>query len=427
MTKKKKNRSSCYHCGSEDHRAKECPDSTCQSCGDHGHDVGGCPTRQKQATDMGRFEPTTPENTCRFRYVELFAGIGGFRIALDRLGGHCVFASEIDRFARANYELNHSDRPAGDITKISEDAIPDHDLLVGGFPCQAFSSSGARNGFKDERGVLFLEIARIVKRKQPKAILLENVRGLLTHDNGNTLRVILSTLEESGYVMNYQLLDAVHLVPQERKRIYLVGVRKDVWVPGGYKFPRIPSLHRGFRDIMETKIDAEMVEYLSLSDHQLQKVRNQSYTQKFADARFLVDLAKPTKTLQSSYASYMVGSQFVPVLTNGNSEMFPEQWRKLSPREAARIQGFPEKFQLCHTRPYHLLGNAVVPSMVVLVIAPLLKVLDPAVETTDCLTQGLQVANSLLLEASPSDERVNDLEKAIDSLTATLFWAEQPI
>jgi DNA (cytosine-5)-methyltransferase 1 len=419
MTKKKKNRGGCYHCGLEDHRAKECPQSTCRQCGDKGHGVSACPTRQERAVDLGQFEPAP--DTCKFRYIELFAGIGGFRVALDRLGGHCVFASEIDRFARANYELNHSDRLAGDITKISEDVIPDHDLLVGGFPCQAFSSSGERKGFEDERGVLFLEIVRIVKRKQPKAVLLENVRGLLTHDDGKTLQVILSTLEESGYVMKYQVLDAVHLVPQERKRIYLVGIRKDLWVPGGYEYPRIPPLKRGFMDIMEVNMNAEMVESLSLSDHQLGKVRNQKYTQKFPEARFLSDLAKPTKTLQSSYASYMVGSQFVPVESNaddeGDSVASLKRWRKLSPREAARLQGFPETIQLCTARPYRLLGNAVVPSMIALVAAPLLKLLDPAVETTDCMTQGVQVATSLLLEASPGDERAVDLRKKIDTLT----------
>lgn len=398
----------CYHCGSSDHRAKACPDAVCRICQQQGHDTGGCPQKPLPPVDLGSFIATTAVGDAGFSYIELFAGIGGFRVALDRFNGQCVFASEIDRFARANYELNHGDRPAGDITRISTDDIPEHDLLVGGFPCQPFSFSGQRQGLDDERGILFLEIVRILKARQPKGFLLENVRGLLTHDEGRTLQIILSKLEKSGYHVQHEILDAVQVVPQERKRIYLVGLRNDL-VSNDCKSrlffsKRVPAnLKRGFEDIQQRNLTANEAERLPLSNRQLGKVRSQSYTQKFPEARFLDDISKPTKTLQSSYASYMVGSQFVPA-SHGKG------WRRLSPREAARLQGFPEDFQLCSQRPYHLLGNAVVPSMIAIVAAPLLQAFAGVMENDE---GGWKVAMELLLDASPSDERRLDLQHQI--------------
>jgi len=401
---KRKNRNGCYQCGSTLHRAKDCPDN--QFHNGKGDDVGNAsvayPHHVKDSPiPLGSFH-SLPN---KFRYIELFAGIGGFRLALDRLGGQCVFASEMDRFAKKNYELNHSDCPAGDITKISEEDIPEHDLLVGGFPCQAFSSSGNRLGFDDERGILFLEIVRILKRRQPKAILLENVRGLVTHDEGKTLTVILNELEQVGYTMRYKVLDAIDLVPQERKRVYLVGIRRDL-DSGDYKYPELSTIRRrGFVDVLERDLTDDELQKLSLSPHQLGKVRTQAYTQKFPEARFLSDITGPTKTLQSSYASYMVGSQFVPSppdITDG--------WRKLSPREAARLQGFPEDFHLCPFRSYRQMGNAVVPSMIVLVAAPLIPILyQPSEDAENWEELGWKVAKEILLEACPKDERQDTL------------------
>ncbi|KAL3938740.1 MAG: hypothetical protein SGBAC_006413 [Bacillariaceae sp.] len=386
----------CYHCGLENHRAKDCPQAICRLCGETGHDVASCPQKPLPPVDLGAFHAEAKPNTS-FTYIELFAGIGGFRIALDRLGGHCVFSSEIDRFARASYEANYADRPAGDITRISEEDIPPHDMLVGGFPCQSFSFSGERKGFEDHRGVLFLEIVRILKKHQPKVILLENVRGLLTHEDGRTFQVIVSHLDEVGYEISHQLLDAVHLVPQERKRIYIVGIRKDLEGASDFEFPIIPNLKRGFQDIEEKDMQPSMLENLRLSEHQLNKVRNQKYTQQFPEARFLSDFSLPTKTLQSSYSRYMVGSQFVKECKSDDS------WRKLSPREAARLQGFPDCFELCPSRPYHLLGNAVVPSMISIIASGLVPFFTSTVDAKESKSIGWRIASKLLLESSPSD------------------------
>lgn len=163
-----------------------------------------------------------------FKYVELFAGIGGFRQALDRAGGECVFASEIDKFAAQAYEALYGEKPAGDITKIDATSIPDHDLLVGGFPCQAFSIAGRRGGFEDTRGTLFFEIVRIAREKKPRMMLLENVKGLVGHDKGRTLETMVTALAEIGYAVDFEVLNSKYFgVPQNRERIFIVAVRAD--------------------------------------------------------------------------------------------------------------------------------------------------------------------------------------------------------
>src|SRR5690625_162358 len=164
-----------------------------------------------------------------FTYVSLFSGIGGFEQALNKLGGTCVFASEIDKFAAQAYETLYGEKPAGDITKIDAKEIPIHDLLVGGFPCQAFSVAGKRQGFEDTRGTLFFEIARIAKEKRPKALLLENVKGLVNHDKGNTLDTMIRTLNDIGYIVDFDVLNSKYFgVPQNRERIFIVAIREDL-------------------------------------------------------------------------------------------------------------------------------------------------------------------------------------------------------
>src|SRR5690625_445242 len=164
-----------------------------------------------------------------FTYVSLFSGIGGFEQALNKFGGTCVFASEIDKFAAQAYETLYGEKPVGDITKINAKDIPDHDLLVGGFPCQAFSVAGKREGFEDTRGTLFFDIARIAAEKKPKALLLENVKGLVNHDKGRTLDVMIETLNDIGYIVDFDVLNSKYFgVPQNRERIFIVAIREDL-------------------------------------------------------------------------------------------------------------------------------------------------------------------------------------------------------
>lgn len=167
-----------------------------------------------------------------FKYVSLFSGIGGFEQGLNSVGGKCVLASEIDRFANQSYEALYGDKTVGDITKVDAKDVPDHDVLVGGFPCQAFSVAGLRKGYEDSRGTLFFEVARIAKEKQPKMIMLENVKGLISHDKGKTLDVIIATLFEVGYTVDFKVLNSkVFGVPQNRERIFICAIRDDLIEP----------------------------------------------------------------------------------------------------------------------------------------------------------------------------------------------------
>lgn len=167
-----------------------------------------------------------------FNYVSLFSGIGGFEQALNKLGGTCVMASEIDKFANQAYEVLYGHPTVGDVTKVAAEDVPDHDVLVGGFPCQAFSVAGKRLGFDDTRGTLFFEIARIAKVKRPKAMILENVKGLVGHDKGRTLDAIVQTLDEIGYTIDFEVMNSKYFgVPQNRERIFIIAVRNDLIQP----------------------------------------------------------------------------------------------------------------------------------------------------------------------------------------------------
>ena len=197
----------------------------------------------------------------QFTFIDLFAGIGGFHLAFERSGGKCVFASEIDKFARQTYEANFGMTPAGDIKEIDEESIPDHDILTGGFPCQPFSLAGVSkynslgydHGFLDAtRGTLFFDIARILKAKQPPAFLLENVKNLTRHDKGKTFKVIQKTLrEELGYDVHYEIIDAANVVPQHRERVFIVGFRKEL----DFEFPDFPETDQRLIDILDKEVD----------------------------------------------------------------------------------------------------------------------------------------------------------------------------
>lgn len=408
-----KKRGRCYICSKSGHRAKACPDAVCVLCGKKGHIKPDCPDAPPPPLDLGSFESAASnagvpafEQSELFTYCELFAGIGGFRIALDALGGKCVFASEIDEFAKKTYEDNFGERPAGDITKIPSENMPSFDLLVGGFPCQTWSFSGRREGFDDPRGQLFREIVRIAKCKQPKAMLLENVRGLATHDEGRSIAVIKKCLEDAGYDVKWKLIDAVDLLPQERVRVFLACVRKDLNAP--FTFPSFPRLRRTLSSILqhssataciEDVLSAQEEDQLELLERQYNKILKQKYTQKFPAARF-ADTAMPARTLQASYGSIMINSQFVPA--SGNRK-FP---RRFSFRECARIMGFPESFKLHPKRSYNMLGNAVAPPVICMLSAALLT---SALKLTRETSWGWQKTKELLIDATPKDRR-NALE-----------------
>jgi DNA (cytosine-5)-methyltransferase 1 len=311
-------------------------------------------------------------------FIDLFAGIGGIRMAFEGLGAKCVFTSEWDRFSQITYEANFGEKPAGDITQIDPADIPDHDILTGGFPCQPFSiagvskkkSLGREHGFLDKtQGTLFFNVAKILEAKRPKAFLLENVKNLKSHDKGNTFRVIQETLTNLGYWTFDAVLDGKEYVPQHRERIFIVGFRRDLFPSApDFRFPVQISKPHKLADILETKVD---VKY-TLSDHLWDYLQKYAAKHKAMGNGFgfgLADFQGITRTLSARY--YKDGSEILIPRKNGNP-------RRLTPRECARLQGFPDSFKIpvSDTQAYRQFGNSVVVPLVQAVAKSLLSVLN---------------------------------------------------
>jgi len=311
-------------------------------------------------------------------FIDLFAGIGGTRNAFERAGCTCVFSSEWDSFCQRTYETNFGEVPRGDITRIPSDEIPEHDILVAGFPCQPFSISGVSkknslnrpHGFNDlTQGTLFFEIKRIIQDKQPEAFLLENVKHLERHDRGRTFRTIMRTLEnELGYSVFHKVIDAKSVVPQHRERIYLVGFRQ--WVP--FVFPEIRSSNPKVKDILETNVDAKY----TLSDHLWHYLQDYARKHRAKGNGFgygLVDLEGISRTLSARY--YKDGSEIL-IPQNGKNP------RRLTPRECARLMGFKDSFKIpvSDTQAYRQFGNAVVIPVVEAIARSMVKILKKEFE-----------------------------------------------
>lgn len=285
-----------------------------------------------------------------FKFIDLFAGIGGMRIPFDEIGGECVFTSEWDKFSQITYETNFGEKPAGDITKIKPSEIPPFDVLLAGFPCQPFSNAGLKKGFEDARGTLFFDIAKIAEYHKPKAIFLENVKGFLNHDRGRTLKTVRKILEEDlGYTVFYKIHNARDFgVPQNRERIFIVALRDDF--DFSFAEPSNQSVKVG--DILERKVD----EKYTLSDrlwasHKRRKAEHIAKGNGFGYSLFT---AKSLYTSTISARYYKDGSEILIEQKGKNP-------RKVTPREAARLQGFPENFiiPVSDTQAYRQFGNAV--------------------------------------------------------------------
>ena len=283
----------------------------------------------------------------KFKFIDLFAGIGGVRQAFESNGGKCVFSSEIDAFAKFTYYSNFGVVPFGDITKIDANMIPDHDVLCAGFPCQPFSHIGKREGFDHQtQGTMFHEIVRIIEIKKTPVLFLENVPGLINHDDGNTLKVIIKTLKDMGYAVHHTVLDASQFgVPQKRKRFYLVAFLNQ---RTQFKFPEPPMLSKNIGDILETNITG-----YSISEH-LQK----TYLFKKDDGRpVLVDKNSvgAAKTLVSTY--HKIQRLTGTFVRDGETGI-----RLLTTNECKALMGFPNDFVIpvSRTQMYRQMGNSVV-------------------------------------------------------------------
>lgn len=307
----------------------------------------------------------------KFKFIDLFAGIGGFRLALQNLGGKCVFTSEWDKYSKKTYRANFGEIPFGDITKPqTKGFIPDgFDVLCAGFPCQAFSIAGRRGGFEDTRGTLFFDVAEIIKKKQPKAIFLENVKGLRNHDKGKTLATILNVLREDlGYfVPEPQILNAKEFgVPQNRERIFIVGFRKDLGITD-FQYPEPTKKDSVLEDILEEN-EVSVKYYLSTT--YVQTLKNHRARHESKGNGFGYEIIPNDGTANAVVCGGMGRERnlvfddrltnFKPV-TNISGKVNREGIRKMTPREWARLQGFPDNFKIVvsDAQAYKQFGNSV--------------------------------------------------------------------
>lgn len=321
--------------------------------------------------------PTEPKYALpletKFTQIDLFAGIGGIRLGFQKVGGQTVFSSEWDKFAQKTYRINYGETPAGDITKINPADIPDHDILLGGFPCQPFSQAGLKKGFEDARGTLFFNIAEILKEKRPKAFMLENVKQLKRHDNGNTIKVILNILNQLNYyVPEPQVLNAYDFgVPQNRERLIIVGFNKD-YLPKNFEqfqYPLGSNNNSHVGDILEQNVPEKYTISDKLySGHLQRKIEHQKKGNGFGFQVFNSE-SKRTSTISARY--YKDGSEALIEQEGKNPRM-------LTPRECARLQGFPEDFiiPVSNVQAYRQFGNSVCINVIEAVAKSMVKYLE---------------------------------------------------
>ena len=324
-----------------------------------------------------------PENP-KFTFIDLFAGMGGFRLAMQAQGGKCVFSSEWNAYSQKTYFSNFGDMPFGDITKeVTKSYIPEKfDILCAGFPCQPFSiagvskkkSLGRETGFKDKiQGTLFFDVADIISRHRPKAFFLENVKNLTSHDKGNTFRVIYDTLKELRYSVHYLVMDGQTYVPQHRERIMIVGFDEDVY--GGketFTFPEQHEATRSVKEILDPNIDPKY----TLSDKLWAYLQNYAEKHRAKGNGFgygLVDLNGITRTLSARY--YKDGSEILIPQGKGKNP------RRLSPRECARLMGYPDEYRIdrvSDVQAYRQCGNSVIVPLITAVSEQIIKTLQNA-------------------------------------------------
>jgi len=321
--------------------------------------------------DLKKNVPFPAPEKPSFKFIDLFAGIGGFRLAFQNLGGNCVFTSEWDKYSKQTYKANFGEIPFGDITKDkTKNYIPDDfDVLCAGFPCQAFSIAGRRGGFEDTRGTLFFDVAEIIKKKQPKAIFLENVKGLRNHDKGKTLATILNVLREdlNYYVPEPQILNAKEFgVPQNRERIFIVGFRKDLGIEE-FQYPEPTDKSAILEDILEEQ-EVSVKYYLSTT--YLQTLKNHRARHESKGNGFGYEII-PQDGIANAVVCGGMGRErnlvlderltnFKPI-TNISGNVNREGVRKMTPREWARLQGFPDNFKIVvsDAQAYKQFGNSV--------------------------------------------------------------------
>lgn len=312
-----------------------------------------------------------------YTFIDLFAGLGGFRLALESFGAKCVYSSEWDKAVQEVYYKNFNVMPDGDITKVDEKNIPVHDILCAGFPCQAFSISGKQRGFDDSRGTLFFDVARIVRYHKPKIIFLENVKNFATHDNGNTLKVVVTTLEELGYNVYYKVLNSVDYgIPQKRERIYIVCFRKDI-DNKKFTFPTKSKLEKHVIDFLEENPDVTIY-----NEKKYPIIYNGKLDNEFSNKMIRLGIVNKggqgeriysIKGIAATLSAYGGG-----VFAKTGGYLVNGIVRRLSPRECARIMGYPDTYKITNnkTEAYKQFGNSVVIDVLQYIVLEITKTIE---------------------------------------------------
>lgn len=320
------------------------------------------------------------------KFIDLFAGIGGFRYALESFGCKCVFSSEWDKFCQESYNLNFGDIPYGDITKIDERDIPNFDILCGGFPCQPFSVSGKQKGFDDTRGTLFFDIVRIVAYHKPKVIFLENVKNLKAHNGGATFEVISNTLNELNYNIYYKVLNAKNFgLPQNRERITIVCIRKDI-DNGNFEFPNGIDDFKTISDIKEDDDKTEKYiinrDDISIDEEKLKNAIKNGKVNKPVQIGIIGKGGQGNRIYHENGIGITLAASSGGAASKTGAYYINGKVRKLSPREAARLQGFPEGFIIIENENQALkqFGNSVPIALLKAVFAGLIDMKEEKYE-----------------------------------------------
>lgn len=295
-------------------------------------------------------------------FIDLFAGLGGFRLAMESLGAKCVYSNEWNIPVQTVYYENFGDIPEGDITKVNETTIPDHDILCAGFPCQAFSISGKQQGFEDDRGTLFFDVARIVKEKKPKIVFMENVKNFASHNGGKTLKVIKETMEELGYTFHQRVLNSVDYgIPQNRERIYMVCFRNDI-AAKNFSFPQAIKLAKHIEDFLleDTSLTEHL--YVNREDIYYNDVKDNVYSNKSIRLGIVNKGGQGERIYSAKGVAITFSANGGGVFAKTGGYLIHGRPRKLHPRECARLMGYPDSYKISPkaNQAYQQLGNSVV-------------------------------------------------------------------
>lgn len=314
------------------------------------------------------------------KFIDLFCGLGGFRIAFEKLqpNGKCVFSCDFDLDSQKSYEINFSEKPFGDITKIHEAEIPEHDILLAGFPCQAFSICGDQKGFEDTRGTLFFDIARILQAKKPQAFVLENVKQLVSHNQGKTFQRILKTLENLGYQIDYKILNALDFgLPQKRERVFIVGFRE----PKPFAWNLQKTFMKPLREVLETEVSANYFASEKIKQNRLRSIENKI----IKDDLTIWHENKGGNISPLPYSCALrSGASYNYLLVNGK--------RRLTEREMLRLQGFPEDYKIVvgYQAMRKLAGNTVAIPCVEAVLKSVFAALENPVQKQHKIKHAVQ-------------------------------------